>query len=131
MPAGESRLAKYLRLLGILWLAVSAFRLLGAGAMLIVGNFLFPAIGVGWPFRNFLPAILLLLGGFLLLSAIAGFAAGWGLLERQPWARVLTLILGFIALLGPPFGTALGIYTLRVLLPAQAEQEYNRMARAA
>ena len=131
MPSVESRLARHLRLLGILWLAVSAFRLLGAGAVLIVGNFLFPAIGRGWPFQNFLPAMLSLVGGFLLLSAFVGFAAGWGLLERRPWARILTLILAFVALLDPPFGTALGIYTLWVLLPSQAEEEYTRMARAA
>ena len=30
-----------------------------------------------------------------------------------------------------PFGTALGIYTLWVLLPAEAEQEYNQESRAA
>jgi len=41
----------------------------------------------------------------------------WGLFEREPWARFLGLALGFLALLRFPLGTALGIYTLWVLLP--------------
>jgi hypothetical protein len=68
---------------------------------------------------------------FYLAKAGVGLLAGWGLIERQPWARLLTLILGFLALLDPPFGTALGVYTLWVLLPAEAEEEYRHTARAA
>jgi hypothetical protein len=30
-----------------------------------------------------------------------------------------------------PFGTAIGIYSLWVLLPAASEEEYRRMSRAA
>jgi hypothetical protein len=44
---------------------------------------------------------------------------------------MLTLILGCINLIKLPFGTALGIYTLWVLLPAQSEEEYAQIARAA
>jgi len=51
-----------------------------------------------------------------------------GLLEREPWARTLALVLGFLSLFKVPVGTALGIYTLWVLLPAQSEQEYRRLA---
>jgi len=38
------------------------------------------------------------------------------LIERQNWARILVLVLGFLNLLNIPFGTALGIYTFWVLL---------------
>jgi hypothetical protein len=34
--------------------------------------------------------------------------AGWGLLRREPWARVLTIVLSFLALFHIPLGTALG-----------------------
>jgi hypothetical protein len=44
---------------------------------------------------------------------------------------VLTLILAFISLFNIPFGTALGVYSLWVLLPAQSEREYDERARAA
>jgi len=72
-----------------------------------------------------------LIGGFLLVLAVAGFVTGWALLERLLWARILALILAFVSLPAIPFGTLLGIYTLWVLLPAEAEEEYRRMARLA
>jgi hypothetical protein len=75
--------------------------------------------------------ILSLVGCFLLVKAAAGFIAGWGLLQRQDWARTFALVVGFIALLNVPIGTALGIYTLWVLLPAQSDEEYKALAQAA
>jgi len=72
----------------------------------------------------------MLLGGYVLLQALAGFAAGWGLLQRESWARALTLVLGILALLDFPLGTILGIYTLWVLLSPQAEHEYRQLAGA-
>jgi len=66
-----------------------------------------------------------------LAMAIAGFIAGFGLLERRPWARTLAIVLGIISLLNPLLGTLLGIYTLWVLLQSQAEEEYRRIARPA
>jgi uncharacterized membrane protein (DUF2068 family) len=66
-----------------------------------------------------------------LAGGVLGIIAGWGLLDRQPWARTLAIVLGVINLIHIPFGTALGIYTLWVLLPAESEQEYRSFARAA
>jgi hypothetical protein len=43
---------------------------------------------------------------------------------------MLAIVLACFSLLDMPFGTALGIYTLVVLLPAGSEEEYRRMARA-
>jgi uncharacterized membrane protein (DUF2068 family) len=69
-------------------------------------------------------------GGIFLVTGIIGVIAGWGLYERRSWARILAIVLAFVNLLHPPFGTAIGIYTLWVLLPAASEAEYQRMARA-
>ena len=49
----------------------------------------------------------------------------------EPWARVLALILAFLDLINVPFGTALGVYTLWVLLPAQSEEDYEKYLGAA
>jgi hypothetical protein len=62
---------------------------------------------------------------------VASIVAGWGLLERAPWARILTVVLAFLALLRLPFGTALGIYSLVVLFPEPARVEYKRLAHPA
>ena len=60
---------------------------------------------------------------------LALFGVAWGLFEREPWARFLGLALGFLALLRFPLGTALGIYTLWVLLPENSASEYDRLAQ--
>jgi hypothetical protein len=52
------------------------------------------------------------------------------LIQREPWARLVALVLGFIALFNVPFGTAVGVYTLWVLLPAQSQQEYDALVVA-
>ena len=69
-------------------------------------------------------------GTAFVLTGVAGLIAGWGLYERRPWARVLAIVLAFLSLFHPPFGTAIGIYTLWVLLPAASDAEYQRIARA-
>ena len=75
--------------------------------------------------------ILQVVGFFWVAIAGIGVVAGWGLLERRPWARMLTIVLGCFGLLEVPFGTVLGIYTLWVLLPADADAEFRQMALTA
>jgi hypothetical protein len=65
----------------------------------------------------------------LLSLAGAGIIIGWGLLAKQPWARMTAIVFGALNLVEMPFGTALGIYTLWVLLPAESEQQYERITR--
>jgi len=64
-----------------------------------------------------------------MVKGILGVIAGWGLLDRQSWARLLAIVIAFLSLLHFPFGTAIGIYTLWVLLPGASEMEYRQMAR--
>ncbi len=78
-----------------------------------------------------LPALVSAVGWLILLKAAVGFVTGWGLLQREDWARVVALVMGFVALLSVPIGTGLGIYTLWVLLPSQSEEEYRGLALAA
>jgi len=68
-----------------------------------------------------------MIGILFLLGAGAGAVAA-GLLTIQTWARMLAIISGALNLIDLPFGTALGIYTLWVLLPAESEQEYRSRA---
>ena len=56
---------------------------------------------------------------------LPNFVAGWGLLKRKSWSRILTIILGILNLVGFPLGTALGIYTLWVLLKPESEKSLN------
>jgi hypothetical protein len=128
MPVG-SRLSGHLRLLGILWLAISVYRLLPGVFLFAIFRPMIMPFAHSMPF--FIPGLMRGIGALMLAGAVLGILTGWGLLERQPWARTLAIVLGFISLLEMPFGTALGIYTLWVLLPAKSEEEYRRMSEAA
>ncbi len=128
------RVQQHLRLLGILWIAVSALNALGGFVVMVVAKAVLIRMSQmgGPPIPiDLIRPILTLVGLFLLAKAALGFAAGWGLIQRQAWARILTLVLGFLSLFNFPFGTALGVYTLWVLLPTQSEREYEALAEAA
>ena len=128
MPT-QSRLAGHIRLLGILWLAVSTFRLLPGIILTIMLDHGFPFRGEDVP--PFLPKLLEMMAGMFIFFGIIGIAAGVGLLMRRQWARMFAIVLGIFGLVDMPFGTALGIYTLWVLLPSESETEYQQLSRAA
>lgn len=65
-------------------------------------------------------AVGVFVAGFLLVISLPGIIAGVGLLKYRPWARILAIIIGVIHLLSFPFGTALGVYALYVLLNPEA-----------
>ena len=118
----RGRVASHVRLVGIFWIALSAFRLVPGLAVFVIAK---PVTAfLPWGLRGIVGTVLPLAGIVMLAAAAVGLAAGWGLLERQPWARILALVLAFLNLLDLPFGTALGVYTLWVLLPAESEREY-------
>ena len=127
--AAEGRVSQHLTLVGIFWIVLSGFRLVGAAVVLAVGMLMIPFIpaDISLPTGLF-PTLMSMVGGGLLLTALAGLVTGFGLLGRRPWARILAVIMAFLSLLEIPFGTALAIYTLWVLLPAEREAEYKRLA---
>ena len=130
----RSRVQEHVRLLAIFWFALSALNVLGGIILVTIANTLFRHYhGLGDPesATGFLHPLLTFVGLFVLAKAAFGLATGWGLLQREPWARVMALVLAFLSLMNIPFGTALGIYTLWVLLPAQAEEDYEKYLRAA
>ena len=59
---------------------------------------------------------------FLLVLSLPGLATGIGLLMFKPWARILGIVLSALQLLGFPVGTAIGIYSLWVLLNKDTER---------
>jgi hypothetical protein len=126
LPAGN-RIAANLKLLAIFWMVLSVITRLIPGLFLVLGADI--AAGFIPPDAPaFIVPLLRGIGMVLLCGAAIGLLAGWGLLEGQPWARMLAIVLGFISLLDIPFGTALGIYTLWVLMPAQSEAEYRQLS---
>jgi hypothetical protein len=127
-PVALSRLQKHLPTLGILWIAVGVLFLLPSLAILFVGSAAHFVIDDNVVGRTLGPVVMSALGGSLLLVAVGGILVGWGLRNLEPWARTIAVVLGIVALFHPPFGTALGIYTLWVLLADGGGAEYRQLA---
>jgi hypothetical protein len=63
----------------------------------------------------------------LLLRSGLALAAGLGLLERAPWGRIVAIVAAFLSLLKFPFGTAIGIWTLVVLMGYRNSSLYEQL----
>ena len=126
------RLERHLHILGILWMIAGALFLVPSLVLMVVGGMAHMFIpGEEAVARLVGPLVLNIIGGVLLIVAAGGILIGWGLMNHQPWARIAGIILGVISIFHPPIGTALGIYTLWVLLSGDAGAQYDRMARTA
>ena len=128
----RGRVQEHVRLLGLFWMALSAFNTIAGIVLYVIANTLMVHLHEANPDGGppaFLTPLLSTFAILLLAKAALGFFAGWGLLQREQWARVLVLVLAFVALFtNIPFGTALGVYTMWVLLPVESEEEYEAMA---
>lgn len=120
------RVQEHVRLLGILWLAIGALSALGGVVLIIVANTIFVS-GSGVHGPQFLHPLLSVIGILILGKSATAFITGWGLLQHESWARVLAIVMAFISLFNVPFGTAVGVYTLWVLLPGESEREYSSL----
>jgi len=100
--------------------------------MMVAGHMRFPfmLMPIPGPLRLFLAPFVTGIGTLISGFAIAGLIAGWGLMSRSPWARMLAIVLACISLIHFPFGTALGIYTLWVLVPGTADSDYRSLSIA-
>jgi hypothetical protein len=107
------------KVLGILNIISGGLGLMGAMALLVI----FGVAGLGASTDSdaaiALP-IIGLTGAALVLFTVAmslpAVIVGYGLYNLRPWARIFGIVLSVLSLMVFPFGTALGIYGLWVLL---------------
>ena len=127
-----NRVANHISLLGALWIVYSLFLLLAGVFLLFLGKvfiaFLLTQHQPDAPPIFLLKPLLSMIGLLVIGYGAVSLAAGWGLIRREGWARLLAMIVGCIALIKVPFGTALGIYTLWVLISHNGEQEYAALS---
>lgn len=117
----------HVKVLGVLYIVLSA---LGVCAAMVIGLGLGIAGGVvGSSASPEDAAVALPIIGvagtalvvFLLVVSLPGIITGIGLLKFQPWARIVGIVLAALNLISFPFGTAVGIYGLWVLLNKETE----------
>jgi hypothetical protein len=124
----------HVKVLGILHIVFGAFGvLIGIGVLALFGGIVgFIQLDDGDEEAQAVAPILGAVGVLVLIVALAlsvpGIIAGIGLLSFQPWARILTIILSALELMSVPFGTALGIYGLWVLLTADGARLFQQRA---
>ncbi|NWG13043.1 MAG: hypothetical protein HXY20_05855 [Acidobacteria bacterium] len=114
---------KHIQVLGILNIVWGSFGLIAAlFLMIIFGGVIgiIQAASHGDPDALFAVPIVGLIGGIILaivlIASIPAVVAGIGLLRMTSWSRILTIIVSALHLFSIPFGTALGIYGLWVML---------------
>jgi hypothetical protein len=139
MPMYLPRVQRNLQTLGILWCVLGVYRVVSG----LIGMIFLRAMTThnfgddGWMFGSHWhgPFAPMWIGGLWPIVAVAtvfsaalALIAGYGLLNRRPWGRIVAIIAAILALLKFPFGTALGIYTLWALAPGASGLEYDSIA---
>jgi len=130
VAAPPGRLQRHLRTVGILWIVVGVLWVIPSLVLMGISHAPHMMMGDEMFTHAFMPPMMFSLGVVFLTIAAGGILVGWGLMNHERWARMTAIVLGILALFHPPFGTALGIYTLWVLLPAESAAEYHRMTQA-
>jgi hypothetical protein len=132
MQGGVNRVSEHYRTVGILQIIYSGLHAVGGLGVIFVAKFVLGGmLGMANPRPPmFVQPLVEMIGWCLLAVSAVGLIGGIGLLNCAPWARTLTLVAGFIELLNVPIGTALGIYTIWVLLSTGSEDQYRKMSFA-
>jgi len=124
-----NRLERHIRTLGILWIVVGVLLIMPSLVLAGISHASHIMIGDEIFTNPLMRPLLFFLGSGFLVVAAGGILVGWGLMRHEHWARIAAIVVGILALFHVPFGTALGIYTLWVLLPADARAQYERLSR--
>jgi hypothetical protein len=65
---------------------------------------------------------------FTITRAGLALAAGYGLMHREPWGRIVAIVSAFVNIIKFPFGTALAIWTLITLMGYRNTTLYDSVA---
>jgi hypothetical protein len=98
---------------------------------ILVGGFIFVILaGLGFLSHDqdasmILSTLGFIIAGFLVIVSIPGIIGGIGLLHRREWARILVLIISALHLINIPIGTAVGVYSIWVLVQRETVLLFN------
>jgi hypothetical protein len=118
--------------LAVVWYVYAGVSLLlGIAGLAFVKSFFSGGFGP-WvhgpqPPEWLLPMILHFAWIFVAIRVGLDALVGYGLMERTQWGRIVAIIAAFLSLLKFPFGTALGIWTLVMLLGYRNSTLYEQM----
>jgi uncharacterized membrane protein (DUF2068 family) len=114
---------KLLGILNIIWgsisllFAIGALMFMSAIAAIVSGNATDVDTARAAPFMALIGLMAAIVLACIGLPAIIG---GWGLLKFKRWSRIFMIVISALHLPNIPFGTALGVFGLIVLLKDEA-----------
>lgn len=120
----------HVTVIGALWIAMGV---IGVIFGLIIFGVLFGVSFIpdmGYEAPVILRTVGLGVGMFVVILSVPEIVAGVGLLKKQEWGRILTVVVSFFNLLSFPFGTALAIYSLVILLKQETVQLFRSWQKA-
>ncbi len=123
----ERDVATQVQVLG--WLYI-----IGHALFLAIGAFIFVLlVGIGAVSQDaqafgVLTIVGVCVGGLMVLLALPGLLAGYGLLRRRNWGRIVAIIVAILNLPNFPLGTLLGLYALFVLLQIPVDRYFGTQA---
>lgn len=134
VPGLEFQVESYagkVKTLGIFWFVYAGLSLVvGLAGLTFAKAFLSGGMGP-WmrdsPPMWLGPAFIHLIWVMLVLRAGLALVAGWGLMEHTQWGRLVAIVAAILCLIKFPFGTALGIWTLVMLLGYRNSTLYDQL----
>lgn len=117
---------RHVNIIAIFWMVLGALNVLAGFLVfgILFGISFIPDMGHDAPV--ILRSVGFGVGLFLWVFALPKIIAGIGLLKKQEWGRVLALVVSFLSLLNIPLGTALGIYSIIILVKEETIQLFKK-----
>jgi polyferredoxin len=112
---------KHVTVVGAVHIGYAAWGVLWAVIIFIVLALIGPITGDETA-KAILSTVGCMIPGLLAALAIPGIIGGIGVLKLKPWARYLVLVLSVLALFSIPIGTAIGVYSIWVLIQDETAQ---------
>ena len=140
VPGLQFQLESYagkVKALSVVWFIYAGLALVSGFAGLAFANAFFSGRFGPWmhgpwaegpmPPMWLFPALLHFVWVAVVIRVALALVAAWGLMEHSQWGRIVAIVAAFLSLLKFPFGTALGIWTLVVLLGYRNSSLYEQL----
>jgi phage shock protein PspC (stress-responsive transcriptional regulator) len=112
---------KHVTIVGAVQIGYAAWGVLWAVLISIIMGLIVPSAG-SQAGQAILSTVGCIIPGLLAALAVPGVVGGIGVLRLWPWARYLVLVLSVLALFSIPIGTAIGVYSIWVLIQDETAQ---------
>ncbi len=126
---------KHIQFIGILHMIMAGFGLLAGIAVLAFMSLIlngedinvrhFDGSQLDTQIPSWVRSFMYIVPVLMITLSLPGLFAGYGLIKRKPWARILTFIVSGFMVINPPLGTALGVYSFWVLLDDEVKAEFE------